>query len=456
MKIQVLTDKVSPGLLQRLHGLDLRVVRESPERIEPLNPDNLECVYLVPLSLSQQEDWPEVRIHLARASRFYVVFGAGLDTRAIVGATRDGAHDVLDEEDSDTRWLQALEQAGQAQKLWFQLYGGVGKPDPRSLVGRSSLMKSLRDSIQRIGPTDVSVLVMGESGTGKERVAEALHKASGKDPFIAVNCAAIPSELLESELFGVVKGAFTGANRDKPGLVEEASGGTLFLDEIGEMEVSLQPKMLRFLETRVARRVGGTREYKANVRVISATNRDLRLEAEQGNFRPDLFYRLSEIILNTPPLRHRLDDVPDLVQLFLVGAAERLGKNFERVEPELISRFQEYRWPGNVRELKQTVERLAIHYDGPIMRASWWDIPGDLTFRGGSKLQQDVSPPPAEGTVHYGTMPVENRAEPLNRKARFAMARHLLEESGGDLGWTAARLGIHPTTLYRWRKEKKV
>lgn len=451
MKIQVLTDKVSPTLFQRLNSLGLRVVRESPDRVEPLTPDNLECVYLVPLELSLQKNWPEIRIQLARASRFYIVYGQRLDTRTIVGATRDGAHDVLDEEDTDERWLQALGQAGEAQKLWFQLYGGVGKPDPRSLVGRSSLMKSLRDSIQRIGPTDVNVLIMGESGTGKERVAEALHKASGKNPFVAVNCAAIPSELLESELFGVVKGAFTGANRDKPGLVEEASGGTLFLDEIGEMELSLQPKLLRFLETRVARRVGGTREYKANVRVISATNRDLRVDAEEGKFRADLFYRLSEIILTPPPLRHRLDDIPDLVQLFLMGASERLGKNFEGVEPELISRFQQYRWPGNVRELKQTIERLAIHYDGPIMRASWWEIPGDLTSRSQSAAPFSNA---AVEPVKYQAM--DKGDLPLSRKARFAMARQLLEESGGDLGWTAARLGIHPTTLYRWRKEKKI
>ncbi|MGE9296194.1 MAG: sigma-54 interaction domain-containing protein, partial [Puniceicoccales bacterium] len=312
---------------------------------------------------------------------------------------------------------------------------------------------------QRIGPTDATVLIMGESGTGKELVAESIHETSGRDPFVTVNCAAIPSELMESELFGAEKGAFTGATRNKPGLVEEAAGGTLFLDEIGELPISLQPKLLRFLETRRARRVGSTKEYESEVRVVSATNRDLRAESQRGTFRLDLFYRISEVILNTPPLRHRPEDIPDLSRLFLEGAAVRLGKNFESLEPDLIFRLQEYKWPGNVRELRQAIERLAIYYDGPVMRGTWWvePEPPEAESRSASPFPEGGQPKsssrePFPEVAHVSPSP--GRA--LNKRQRFEYARQLLEESDGDLSWTAAQLGIHPTTLYRWRKEGKV
>ncbi|GHB92564.1 hypothetical protein GCM10007047_04660 [Cerasicoccus arenae] len=402
-------------------------------------------------------DWAENRVRLARASRFYLVYGKGLSSRQIVDAVRDGAHDVVDLSENRERWQQALESAAQAQALWWQLYGAQGEMDERKLVGRSQAMQALRDSIQRIGPTDATVLIMGESGTGKELVAESIHDTSGRAPFVTVNCAAIPAELMESELFGAEKGAFTGAVRNKPGLVEEAAGGTLFLDEIGELALNLQPKLLRFLETRRARRVGSTKEYVSEVRVISATNRDLRAESQKGEFRLDLFYRLSEVIQNTAPLRSRPEDIPDLSRVFLVGAAVRLGKNFDSMEPELISRMQQYSWPGNVRELRQNIERMAIYYDGPVMRSTWWTPPL----------------PPEKQVTKHPFVPQhreqKNSADPfremsrnpfpprtLNRMEKLEYARRLLEESGGDLTWTASQLGIHPTTLYRWRKDGKV
>ncbi len=484
MKVCLLTHDKSPEILKRLQGLGHNVRAESPERIQTLEPNSTDLVYLLPCEASLDIAWHEQRVLLARASRYYLVYGQGLDTQTIMNAARDGAYDVLDEVDTDERWNEAIENAANSQNLWWQLYGGLGESQHEKLIGHSTIMKALRESIQRIGPTHASVLVMGESGTGKELVAECLHDAAGRGKFVAVNCAAIPSDLMESELFGVKKGAFTGAGADKPGLVEEANGGTLFLDEIGEMDISLQPKLLRFLETRIARRVGSTKEYNCDVTVISATNRDLRADSEAGKFRLDLYYRLSEVILSTPPLRHRKDDIPELARVFLDAAAIRLGKNFEVIEPELIHRFQQYDWPGNVRELKQVIDRMAIHYTGPVMREAWWELPEQpdrsmTVMPGGFKRERNTrspfpvknaespqaGPPPVPAHPAYAVGPPQPPAysmpsygaHPLpNKRERYTMARKLLEDSGGDLGWTAAQLGIHPTTLYRWRKAGKV
>ncbi len=453
MRAVLVTSEKNPPSLRRLQALDLRVQLLAPENIESVESDSTDEVYLIPVSLLASDGWNEYRVRLARASRRYIVFGEAMRTSGVMAAARDGAHDVLDlKADNPQRWIVALEHAANAQGLWWQLYGGQGEVDEENLVGRSSLMKTLRESIQRLGPTDATILLLGESGTGKERVAEAIHAASGKEVFIPINCAALPADLLESELFGAEKGAFTGADRTKRGLVEEAAGGTLFLDEIGELPIALQPKILRFLETRMARRVGSTKEYQTNVRLVSATNRNLRAAAESENFRPDLFYRLSEVILNTPPLRHRAEDIPDLARSFLRQAAVRVGKNFESLEPELIQKFQQHDWPGNVRELKQAIERLAFLYDGPIMRAGWWDLP---------LPRHSAAPMTAGGSVAGPATPMYPRAVPggglpPSRRGRMALARQFLQESNEDLAWVAAQIGVHPTTLYRWRKSGKL
>ncbi len=467
MRAALVTTEKNPPALRKLQSMGVRVQLQAPERIQTLERETTEIVYLVPYALVETPGWNEHRVRLARANRYYVVLGDGLDTRRIMAAARDGAHDVIDlQADSEERWLTALEQAAQAQELWWQLYGGKGGVDAQKLVGRSAAMKALRETVQRMGPTDATVLILGESGTGKERVAEAIHAAAGKKSFVPINCAALPADLLESELFGAEKGAYTGADRSKPGLVEEAAGGILFLDEIGELPLPLQPKLLRFLETRMARRVGSTKEYRANVRVVSATNRDLRRDAEAGRFRLDLFYRLSEVIINTPPLRHRPEDIPDLAVLFLHQANERVGKNFESIEPELVYKFQLHDWPGNVRELKQAIERLAFHYDGPVMRAAWWEVPPSREARAASAQNAPhVHPGGLVGATGNGGHAFSNSAHPFpgfghspapSRRGKIALARRLLQENAEDLTWIAAQIGVHPTTLYRWRKTGKV
>jgi two-component system response regulator PilR (NtrC family) len=227
------------------------------------------------------------------------------------------------------------------------------------LIGKSPGMREVIDLIERVAPLKVTALILGESGTGKERVARALHLASGHrdGPFVPVNCGAVPETLIESELFGHVKGAFTGAERDKVGLIEAASGGTLFLDEIGELPLALQPKLLRVLQERKIKRVGAVDEVDVDVRVVAATNRELEIEAEQGRFREDLYFRLNVVRIDLPPLRQRTEDIPLLVQHFLRKYAREYDRPVQAVEADAMKRLLDYAFPGNVRQLENVIER---------------------------------------------------------------------------------------------------
>jgi two-component system response regulator PilR (NtrC family) len=227
------------------------------------------------------------------------------------------------------------------------------------IIGRSSLMLDVFRLVETVCRTNSTVLISGESGTGKELVARAIHTLSLRRdrPFVAVNCGAMPEALLESELFGHVRGAFTGADKDKKGLIEAADGGTVFLDEIGEMAPTMQVKLLRVLQERKYRRVGGTDESSSNIRVIAATNRDLPKLVGEGKFREDLFYRLNVIPLKMPALRDRVSDIPLIADYFLEKYTREMGKSIEAIAPEAIAALQAYPWPGNVRELENCIER---------------------------------------------------------------------------------------------------
>ena len=446
MRLSIFNSPSTPRIESKLSPLKIPNQRFTAEAIRDLNHETGDVVYVVAFETSQQDSWPQLRVRLAQANRYYLVVGENLMTNQIVAATRDGAFDVLLLSDPNDRWVDAIKKAAQAQEVWLKLYGGTRLTANEVLLGESAAMKSLRQAIERLGPTVASVLILGESGVGKEKVASALHAASGRGAFVALNCAAIPKELMEAELFGAEKGAYTGATRTRPGLVEQASGGTLFLDEIGEMDIRLQPKLLRFLETRRARRVGGNSEIQSEVRVLSATNSNLEAEVAQAKFRSDLYYRLSEVILHVAPLRTRPEDIPQFALGFLQAAGERLGKFFDSIEPDLIRKFQTHSWPGNVRELRNAIDRLAILYDGPTLRSAWWEPPQATTI----PAPESASSRPSADSYHGG------QGLPLSRKQRLESAKQLLESSGNDLTWVAAKLGIHPTTLYRWRKAGKL
>ena len=236
------------------------------------------------------------------------------------------------------------------------------------MIGQSSIMKEMYSFIEKVGVTDARILITGSNGTGKELVAKAIHKISprAKNKFIEVNCAAIPSELIESELFGHEKGAFTSAIKQRIGEFEQADSGTLFLDEIGDMSLSAQAKVLRALQENKITRVGGEKDIKVNVRVIAATNKDLKEEIEKGRFREDLYHRLSVIVIKVPDLKERLDDIPLLVDSFLESYCSQINSPKPKISKQAIKKLQSMPWTGNVRELKNVTERLAILCEGEI------------------------------------------------------------------------------------------
>ncbi|HXN27156.1 MAG TPA: sigma 54-interacting transcriptional regulator [Candidatus Acidoferrales bacterium] len=237
------------------------------------------------------------------------------------------------------------------------------------LIGNSPALESVLGHVERVAPTDSTVLLQGETGTGKELIARAIHNISSRcgRPYIKLNCAAIPFDLLESELFGHEKGAFTGAIAQKIGRFEMADKGTLFLDEVGDIPLALQSKLLRVLQEQEFERLGSTRTHQVDVRLVAATNRDLADMVKRGEFRSDLYYRLNVFPITLPPLRARREDIPDLVQHFVEIYGRRMGKQIERVPAETMSAFTSYEWPGNIRELQNFIERSVILSDGTVL-----------------------------------------------------------------------------------------
>jgi two-component system nitrogen regulation response regulator NtrX len=280
-----------------------------------------------------------------------------------VKATRMGAYDFLEKPLSLERVLLVAKRALERRTLEIENQS-LKKDLTRKyrLIGNSPKIELLKDQINMAAQSNSRVLIMGESGSGKELVARLLHEnsKSAGNPFIEVNCAAIPHELIESELFGHEKGSFTGAFESKKGKFELANGGTLFLDEVGDMSLSAQSKVLRIIETQEFQRVGGSKNIKVDVRIITATNKDLKEEVKKGNFREDLLYRLNVIPILVPPLRERKEDIPALVEHFLESFATEYGKKQKKIAPDALKMLEAYDWPGNIRELRNVLERLVI------------------------------------------------------------------------------------------------
>ncbi|MEI6083981.1 MAG: sigma-54 dependent transcriptional regulator [Verrucomicrobiota bacterium] len=309
-----------------------------------------------------------------------------------------------------------------------------------SMVGNTPAMQSVYRMIRRVADTEATVLILGESGTGKELVAKALHQTSRRAalPFIAVNCAAMPEHLLESELFGHRKGAFTGAAFDKPGLFQAAAGGTIFLDEIGSMPVNLQGKLLRFLQEKEVRRVGENETITVDVRVLAATNESLEAKIRDKSFREDLYYRLNVIPVQLPPLRQRPDDISLLAAHFLKAFAARPGNSLCRLSNEAACRLQTYDWPGNVRELQNAIERACILCEANVIEVH--DLPERL-------LESAAGPAAAGASVNEdGTLlPLKDY---LHLQA-VAYIQRALRVTASNREKAARMLGVSPTTLYR-------
>ncbi len=301
------------------------------------------------------------RLRSEQPSTEIVIITAFASTETVKEAFELGVYDYI-EKPFDIEDLRLLIRN---LKEKIELRKGFSKDEIPELIGKSSAIEKLKDTIRKVAPYDVNVLILGESGTGKEVVAKAIHNLSSrkKAPFITINCAALPSELLESELFGYKRGAFTGATRDKKGLIERANGGTLFLDEIGDMPLPLQAKLLRFLESKKFIPLGSTEEVEVDVRIIAATNKDLKQEIVAGRFREDLFYRLATITIEIPPLRERKEDIPLLVGHFVREFAAKYGKDIKRISKSFISYLMNLPFEGNVRELRNIIEREVILTD---------------------------------------------------------------------------------------------
>jgi DNA-binding NtrC family response regulator len=302
----------------------------------------------------------------------------------------------------------------------------------KQFIASSAAMQEVLELAARVAPLDTTVLVYGESGTGKEFIVRMIHDQSPRAsaPFVSINCAALTETLLESELFGHTRGAFTGAVRDKAGLFEVAGSGTIFLDEIGEVAPTIQAKLLRALQEREIRRVGAERNIKVNARVVAATNRDLRAAVNAGTFREDLYYRLGAFIITVPPLRDRREDIPPLVHGFLVRAASRMKKDVTSVSPDAMTALMNYRWPGNVRELQHAIERAVILAHGPSIRVR--ELPPEIT--------QKAVHRPADDTLDL-------------HEQEQVMIERALERFGGNRRKAAAALKISTVTL--WRKMKQ-
>jgi two-component system nitrogen regulation response regulator NtrX len=360
------------------------------------------------------------------------------DISTAVRATKLGAHDFFEKPLNPDRVILALKNISDRMALERRVVSLESLVEQEEeMVGDSPPMLHLREAIFKAAPSEGRVLIYGENGTGKELVARAIHRGSDRKdrPFVSLNCAALPKDLVESELFGYEKGAFTGAVRRKPGRFETADGGSLFLDEIGDMSLDTQAKLLRVLEENEAVRLGGDTPYGFDVRIISATNKDLSREMEEGRFREDLYYRLNVVPLHVPSLRDRKQDIPLLSQYFLRRICERMGRGMKKMAGGAVDLLQSYDWPGNVRELRNFVERLVI-------------------MSGGETIDVDEVAKCLPPSQHYSGTRVEDHTEDLSLKERIErFEREVLvrkyNEAGGNVSELARRLKIDRANLHR-------
>jgi len=370
-----------------------------------------------------------------------VISGHGTIETA-VKALRVGAQDFVEKPLSLEKTLLAVRNALQRRRLESEVAALKRRLDERyAMVGESAALKRLRAEIEQAAPTNGRALIFGENGTGKELVARAIHERSLRSagPFVEVNCAAIPEELIESELFGHVKGAFTGALAARKGKFELADGGTLFLDEVGDMSLKTQAKVLRALQEQRIEPVGGAGSVEVDVRVIAATNKRLEEEIQKGRFREDLYFRLNVIPFHVPPLRERREDVPRLARHFMEVLSAEHGRRPRAIEPDLLEALSQLPWPGNVRELRNIIERLVIMTPGDSIGLR--HLPASLleALPAGAVLPSPASP--EAGSLAAAREEFERR---------YILARH--RECGGNMSRTAEALGVERSNLYRKMK----
>ncbi len=402
-----------------------------------------------------------------------IVITANASVNTAVEAMREGAMDFIVKPYGRARLKVTLDNALEKRALKAELTAvrqQLNRGRFFGFVGASAVMQAVYRTIESVAPSRANVFVTGESGTGKELVADAIHKASprAKNPFVALNCAAIPRDLLESEIFGHVKGAFTGATDNRAGAAKQAEGGTLFLDEIGEMPLEMQVKLLRFLQTGSFQPVGAARPEKADVRIVSATNRDPLAEVEAGRFREDLYYRLYVVPIELPPLRERGDDVLLIARHFLAQFGKEEGRRFRGFTREAEAAIMAYPWPGNVRQLQNAIRNVVVLHDAEMVEAAMLPpmllragrvvgsapAPAVLVEMAAVPVRVPADPPEPVIPATAPSPPLPPLVEPLAvMEKRLILTA--LEQTGQDVPRAAALLEVNPSTIYRklaaWR-----
>ena len=429
--------------LRRLGGYEVLTAASGAQALETMASDPVDCLVL-DLEMPGMDGFGVLRALRERAidTPVIVYTGTGNYDRC-VQAIKAGAYAFIDKAEPVERVVREIENAVERRRILDEVAVLRRYADDESaLLGSSPAMRALKDAIARVAPVPSAVLITGESGSGKELVARDVHRlsAGAREPFIAVNCAALPEQLIESELFGHERGAFTGAATSRKGAFESAGRGTLFLDEIGELPAPAQAKLLRVLEERIVTRLGSSRPVPVPARVIAATNRDLDVEAREGRFRRDLLFRINVHRLHVPPLRDRLSDVPDLVIHLVSRTCERFGVRPKRASPDALEILMAYDWRlNNVRELRNAVERMIIAADGDVIGPE--HVPADVRDDGAAR-------PPNAGDARTF---VQLKAEAERQIIVSALERHdwHITRTAQDLG-----LADHASLLKIMRRHR--
>jgi DNA-binding NtrC family response regulator len=385
-----------------------------------------------------------------------VVITAHGSINVAVEAMRAGAHDFLVKPFNAERLLVTVRNALKHRSLSaiVKKITDVSRDSYFGFIGSSLAMQAVYRTVDAAATSKATVFITGESGTGKEVAAEAIHRQSTRKngPFVAINCGAIPRDLMESEIFGHVKGAFTGAHADRDGAASRASGGTLFLDEICEMDLALQTKLLRFIQTGTFQKVGGSKTEKVDARFVCATNRDPLAEVEAGNFREDLYYRLHVIPVHLPPLRDRNGDVIEIARHFLGAYAGEEGKEFASFSPEAEQTIGQFNWPGNIRQLQNIIRNIVVLNEGDVVTADMLPPPlnqlASAVTSGPAAEQQPEQPQDADWSATPAAASGDGDIVPLWKVERDVIER-AIEACDGNIPKAAAKLGISPSTIYR-------